>query len=265
MLVRVFGLGVIRTHSTRIVGCILTDYYEESIAPVVLGVQGLVDRVVVGFCDPCGLTGEIARSMGVLVVEGGFCECLDAALNFNPIFVLTFDDGEGINSEDVQRLLSPLETGDTDVVVGRNIGTSFSRCVFRAYSRDSVDFLVSNDGSFDQDDALMILEESGFRVLEVPLTDVMVNPVSWGFVNNVMDLDVFDRPMLLGLPGLFSILVGLVSLFWLYRIYFKTGTLNPSLLFLGGMTLILGILCIFTALILSALKNRRDETVIAYV
>lgn len=252
----------------RVVGCVLGGYDEEYTTSLILELRRFVDEVVI--CES-GYLSEFAGGKGATVLSGDFRECLVRALRFDPVFVVTVDGSGNSNPEDIPSLLAPLETGESDVVVGSFFRSNWLDCrgIFRAYSRDTVDFLVSYDGDFDHDDVLFIVEEAGLRVVHVPVTySEMVtggDNFDSGFVTNVLDMSVFDRPQLIGFPGLISILLGLISLGWLYYSYIKTNAINPSLVFLSAMTLILGMLCILTALILTSSKKKRDKVLESFV
>jgi len=189
---------------------IIPAYNEEgSIAKVVLGARRYVDQVVV--CDDGSndMTFMIARAIGARVVRHserlGKGEALRTlskeVMELSPEIIVALDADGQHDPDEIHKLVKPIETGESDVVVGsryvegakmaapfyRRFGlrlinflyrkvagvqTKDTQSGFRAYSRKAFEFLVQCDakGFGIEGEQLVLATKNGLRVMEVPVS-----------------------------------------------------------------------------------------------
>lgn len=213
--------------------------------------------------------------------------------------VLVILDGDGQhNPKDIPRLVKPLLDGEADIVIGSrflkggkkapvyrrlgqgilnimtNIGSgqksSDSQSGFRAYSAKALNELrLTEEGMSVSSEMQFAISKSGMKVAEVPV-DVSYwdkpkrNPVGHGLgvLSRVLVLFSLRQPLLLfGFPGLGLLAAGLVIGARVLSIYSSTHELAVGTA-LGTILLCLaGLLALFTALMLQAMKELiRRET-----
>jgi glycosyltransferase involved in cell wall biosynthesis len=207
--------------------------------------------------------------------------------------ILVILDGDGQHDpKDIPKLVKPLLDGEADIVIGsRFIGASkrppFFRRVgqhvltattnissgykvtdsqsgFRAYSAKALNALrLTEDGMSVSSEIQFAISKSGLRVTEVPIDVTYTGKAKrspWGHGINVLSrvLVLFSlrQPLLLfGLPGLALLGVGLALGARVLSIYGATQQLAVGNA-LGTVLLCLtGLLAIFTALMLQAIKE----------
>ena len=207
--------------------------------------------------------------------------------------VLVIVDGDGQHDpKDIPKLIKPLIDGEADVVIGSrflgqgkkppfyrrvgqrvlttvtNVGSgqkvSDSQSGFRAYSSKALNVLnLAEDGMSVSSEMQFAIGKSGLKVKEVPI-DVTYegqakrSPVEHGIgvLSRVLVLFSLRQPLLLfGLPGLALLVGGLVLGARVLAIYGNTRELAIG----NGMITILlclaGLLSLFTALMLQAMKE----------
>jgi glycosyltransferase involved in cell wall biosynthesis len=207
--------------------------------------------------------------------------------------VLVIIDGDGQHDpKDIPKLVKPLIDGEADVVIGSrflgqgkkppfyrrvgqrvlttvtNVGSgqkvSDSQSGFRAYSSKALNALnLAEDGMSVSSEMQFAIGKSGLKVKEVPI-DVTYegqakrSPVEHGIgvLSRVLVLFSLRQPLLLfGLPGLALLIGGLVLGARVLAIYGNTRELAIG----NGMITILlclaGLLSLFTALMLQAMKE----------
>ena len=207
--------------------------------------------------------------------------------------VLVIIDGDGQHDpKDIPKLVKPLIDGEADVVIGSrflgeskrppfyrrlglrvltaitNLGSgqriSDSQSGFRAYSSKALNALnLTEDGMSVSSEMQFAISKSGLKVAEVPI-DVSYfdkakrNPLGHGaeVLSRVLVLFSLRQPLLLfGLPGLALLVGGLVLGARVLAVYSNTQELAIG----NGMITILlclaGLLALFTALMLQAMKE----------
>ena len=207
--------------------------------------------------------------------------------------VLVIIDGDGQHDpKDIPKLVKPLIDGEADVVIGSrflgqgkkppfyrrvgqrvlttvtNVGSgqkvSDSQSGFRAYSAKALNALnLAEDGMSVSSEMQFAIGKSGLKVKEVPI-DVTYegqakrSPVEHGIgvLSRVLVLFSLRQPLLLfGLPGLALLIGGLLLGARVLAIYGNTRELAIG----NGMITILlclaGLLSLFTALMLQAMKE----------
>jgi len=207
--------------------------------------------------------------------------------------ILVILDGDGQhNPGDIPRLIKPLLEGEADVVVGsrfleggkkppfyRRLGQRFlttvtnvgsgqkvsdSQSGFRAYSAKALKGLnLAENGMAVSSEMQFAISKAGLKMAEVPI-DVSYfdrakrNPLGHGaeVLSRVLVLFSLRQPLLLfGLPGLALLVGGLVLGARVLAVYGNTHELAVG----NGMITILlclsGLLSLFTALMLQAMKE----------
>jgi glycosyltransferase involved in cell wall biosynthesis len=183
---------------------ILIPAYNEaaSIAGVIAEIRLHAQDAPIVVVDDCSddATGEIARRADARVLRlpmrlgawGAMQTGLRYALQQDWQRVVTIDSDGQHRPEDIGRLLSPLDNGTADVVIGacpervsaaRRIAWRYFRLLtgialeditsgFRAYNRAAIEILAAPDATLlDYQDVgvLLLLRRSGLRILEVPV------------------------------------------------------------------------------------------------
>jgi glycosyltransferase involved in cell wall biosynthesis len=207
--------------------------------------------------------------------------------------VLVIIDGDGQHDpRDIPRLIEPIIDGSADVVIGSrflgeskkppvmrrlgqhiltaitNLGSgqrsSDSQSGFRAYSSKALNELdLTEDGMSVSSEILFSISKNNLRIVEVPI-DVSYfgkakrNPVGHGFAvfSRVLVLFSLRQPLLLfGLPGLVILGAGLILGSRVLTIYNNTQALAVGNALITIMFCLAGLLALFAALMLQAIKE----------
>ncbi len=188
---------------------VIPAYNEEgSIARVILRARPYVDRVIVCDDGSTDMTFMIAKELGARVVRHGENQGKGEALRtlskeimeLGPDIIVTLD-GDGQHDPDqIPMLVKPIETGESDVVVGsryidgakmnaplyRRFGlrvinflykkvagvrTKDTQSGFRAYSQKAFKYMIACDakGYGIEGEQLVLAAKNGLRVMEVPI------------------------------------------------------------------------------------------------
>jgi glycosyltransferase involved in cell wall biosynthesis len=138
---------------------------------------------------------------------------------------------------------------------------------FRAYGRKALEGLeVSENGMGVSVEILMKARERGLRVMEVPIgcnyqgleKTSTHNPLRHGasIVMSIVKLVVEDKPMLfLGVPGIVSLLVGLLFGVWMLQIYAINKRIVTNIALASIAFTLLGFFAISTAITLYAITR----------
>jgi glycosyltransferase involved in cell wall biosynthesis len=224
--------------------------------------------------------------------------------------VLVILDGDGQHDPgDIPGLVEPLLSGKSDVVVGSrflgignkppifrrigqriltvatNVGSnqavSDSQSGFRAYSSKALKAMnLTEDGMSVSSEIQFAISESGLKLTEVPinvsyLEKAKRNPIGHGVsvLSRVVVLISLKQPLLLlGVPGFAFIVGGLYLGVRVLLRYDEFGQLAVGNAFGAVLLLLVGLLTIFTALMLQAMKElmrgevtRLNQETIRYV
>jgi len=194
---------------SRIVACIPALNREKTIASVVIQAMRFVDRVVVCDDGSADLTGEIARSLGAVVVRheknmgygAAIASLFREARRLDADIAVTLDGDGQHDPSQIPRLVEPLMSGEADFVIGsrflkgedaamvpgyRKVGLKLitslasnasyhgltdAQSGFRAYGRKFLEAVsVNEEGMGVSTEILLKAKENGFRVVEVPVT-----------------------------------------------------------------------------------------------
>jgi len=207
--------------------------------------------------------------------------------------VLVMLDGDGQHcADDIPELLQPVADGSADIVIGsrfktvksaipayRKVGqhgltwmTNFASGVhisdsqsgFRAFSAAALEQLSFSQGGFSLESEMQFLvREHQLRVVEVPIKVVYAerakrNPLRHGMqvLNGILQLVGQIRPLLFfGLTGVGVFLLGVALGLYIVDIYARTKTLAIGYGLITVMLCVVGMLLVFTGLILHSTRG----------
>ena len=213
--------------------------------------------------------------------------------------VLVILDGDGQHDpKDIPKLVKPLLNGEADIVVGSrflgggrktpfyrrigqrvlnsvtNLGSgqkiSDSQSGFRAYSAKALKELnLAENGMSVSSEIQFAISKSGLKVAEVPIDVSYIgktkrNPVGHGLsvLSRVLVLFSLRQPLLLfGVPGLAFLVAGLVLGARVLTIYGDTHKLAIGNALGTILLCLVGLLALFVALMLQAMKELLRERV----
>lgn len=191
-----------------IVACIPAFNEERSIGSVIVRTLKQVDRVIVCDDGSMDLTGEIAESMGAIVVRhernlgygAAIASLFEEARRVGSDVMVTLDADGQHNPDEISSLVEPILVGEADVVIGsrflregdsdlipeyRKYGLRFitgiscngsnsditdSQSGFRAYGKRALELLsLTEMGMGVSTEILLKVADNGLRVAEVPV------------------------------------------------------------------------------------------------
>lgn len=205
--------------------------------------------------------------------------------------VVALIDGDGQHlAEEITAVLEPVLRGEADVVVGSrylkenetpehrvvghramNLLTNVTSGVhltdsqsgFRAFSRKAIDSLSFSSSGFSVESEMQFLAgQNRLKTMEVPITiryldkpkrNVMVHGLM--VLNGVLKLIGQHRPLLFfGLPGMLSMLAGLILGLQVIEIYRTNQTLAQGYAMIVVLLCVVGIVSLFSGIILHSLR-----------
>jgi len=189
---------------------VIPAYNEESsIAKVILRTKRYVDEVIVCDDGSTDMTFMIAKALGAIVVRHGERRGKGEALRtlskevmeLGPDVIVTLDGDGQHDPDEIPMLLKPIETGESDMVVGsryvdggkmdaplyRRFGLRVinflyrkfggvhikdTQSGFRAYSHKAFEYLMQCNakGYGIEGEQLVLAAGNGLRVMEVPIS-----------------------------------------------------------------------------------------------
>lgn len=152
--------------------------------------------------------------------------------------------------------------------IGSGVKLTDTQSGFRAFSRRAIELLsFKQKGVGDVEGEMQfLLKENNLSVAEVPIASnydegAKRNPVVQGMrnLNAVLNLIAERRPLFFfGLSGLISVVLGLIAGARVLGVIATTGRLVIGTALISALLLIIGVLSIFTGLILNVLIRRRN-------
>ena len=181
---------------------------EKNIASIIVKLKKIVDTIIVCNDGSNDSTSEIAKNLGVIVIDhsknlgygAGIHSIFRKAKEINSDVLVTIDADGQHRIEDIKKVVEPIEKGEADLIIGsrfldttqkqipgyRKIGIKLitkvtnsslknkitdSQSGFRAYSKNVVSKLnVSDTGMGISTEILIKSSAHGFRIAEVPIT-----------------------------------------------------------------------------------------------
>lgn len=213
------------------------------------------------------------------------------AREMTPEAVVTLDGDGQQRCEEIPTLARPVLAGQADMVVGSrflavsgdlprwrifgqraltlvtNLSSGFnlsdSQSGFRAFSRQTIETVTFRSDGFSVESEMQFLaQKHGLKVVEVPITcryddSPKRNPFLHGaqVLNGILRLIGQHRPLLFfGMPGLATLLLGLLWGLWVVDIYRKSQTLAIGYALITVLLVLVGIFAIFTGIILHSIR-----------
>jgi len=286
---------------------IIPAYQEEvAIGSVVLKAKHHVDEVVVVDDGSTDRTAEIAALAGATVLRHetnrGKGTALRTALDYarmNGARAAVLLDGDGQhNPDDIPRILEPVLSGQSDLVIGlrhrgttrmplyRRIGkrvldyataasggglVTDSQSGFRALSRAAIESLTLTEDDFAVESEMLVeAKEKNLKVAEVPVAvryDVdgsTKGPVSHGFgvVDHILRIVAVRHPLLFfGISGFVLFAMGIVLGLIALNTYKTAPELAIGYSFLVVIFLIIGGLAMFAGVMLNVMPKVLERSV----
>ena len=214
------------------------------------------------------------------------------ALEFDPVVVVAMDGDWQHMPEELPKVAEPIINGEADLVVGSRylentsevpmkrvighwgftsvinmlsgVSVTDSQSGFRAFSKSATERISFGSAGFTVESEMQFLaNDHKLKVVEVPITIRYLDApkrsvVSQGLqvLNGILKLVSQHRPLLFfGVPGILSLVIGLVLGVAVMETYQADGTF-PGLLTLGAALLLInGTVATFTGIILHTLRG----------
>lgn len=202
--------------------------------------------------------------------------------------LVTFDADGQHRIEDIESVLKPIEEDIADIVIGsrfmgkdsevpkyRKVGiktitgltnaatglsVSDAQSGFRAYNKKTLTNVNPSDiGMGISTEILIKAKKMDLRIIEIPIVILYEgdtsthNPVSHGtsVILSTMKYVSIERPLVFyGIPGLILFSLGIIFSVWTLQIFSESRQIITNIALIGMGGLVLGMLCIMTAVIL---------------
>jgi len=215
------------------------------------------------------------------------------ARELNVDALVTFDADGQHRIEDIDEVLKPLIDDKADICIGsrflkngskipkyREIGIkmitgvtnastglkiSDSQSGFRSYNKKVLEKINPSDSGMGISTEILIKsKKENFRIMEVPIVvsyegnTSTHNPISHGtaVILSTMKFVSIERPLTFyGIPGIILFSVGIFFVIWTLDIFSESGRIITNIALIGIGGLVLGILCLMTAIILYSIVS----------
>jgi len=207
--------------------------------------------------------------------------------------LVTFDADGQHRIEDIKKVVKPIEDKIADIVIGsrflkngskipkyRKIGIktitgltnvvtgmkiSDSQSGFRAYNKKTLENINPSDfGMGISTEILIKAKKMNCRIIEIPIVvlyngDTSThNPISHGtsVIFSTMKYVSIEKPLsFYGIPGVILFSIGILFTVWMLNIYSISEEIITNIALIGIAGLILGSLCLMTAIILYSIVS----------
>lgn len=215
------------------------------------------------------------------------------AREMNPDILVTFDADGQHRTKDIHTVIQPIIDEEADIVVGsrflssdvkmpkyRKLGVktitnltnmyseiklSDSQSGFRAYNHKTLSEVFPTEKGMGISTEILIKANSKkLRIKEVPIKIMYEgktsthNPISHGFsvILSTIKFISTDHPLsFYGIPGLILLSIGVIFVVWVMQYYSEFGVFHPILLLIGIGFSLLGMMSLFTAIILFSIVH----------
>jgi glycosyltransferase involved in cell wall biosynthesis len=280
---------------------VVPAYNEERfIGSVVLKAALHAQTVIVIDDGSTDATADIALAAGAMVIRHSVNQGKGAALNtgfqqaqlLNPDVVVTLDaDGQHV-PEEIELVVSPVLSGNSDIVVGSRylephsdvpqhrvwghrffntvtrgvsgLDVTDSQSGFRAFSPKALTSLSFSSNSFSVESEMQLLAREHklivsevsitIHYLDAPKRSVIAQGLS--VLHGIMRLTGQYRPLFFfGVPGLVLLFIGVAAGLWVIDIYRSSHTLPIGYTVLSGMLTTVALLTLYTGVILHSVRG----------
>lgn len=275
---------------------------EKNIAAVILKLKKITDKIIVCNDGSNDSTGNIARELGAIVIDHaknmGYGASIKsiflAAREMKAGILVTFDADGQHRVEDIERLISPINDGKFDIVIGsrfldrnnsevpeyRKFGIKIitkvtnaslqdnltdSQSGLRAYSnRVLAELTLSESGMGVSTEILIKASNKGFKIGEVPIKILYggdtssQHPITHGasVLMSTLKFMSIDHPLkFYGIPGIVFSIIGIFFTMWSIQEYTQYGNFPLILAVLAIGTILLGFILVMNAILLYSLVN----------
>jgi glycosyltransferase involved in cell wall biosynthesis len=286
--------GKLMSESPRLKVIVAMPAHNEGkyIGSIVLQAKQYAGEVIVIDDGSTDSTSNVARLAGATVIKHGGTKGKGVASQRTPDVLILLDADSQHNPEEIPSFIKAISEG-FDLVIGsrkirryniplyRKVGQkvliyftnilsrrklSDTESGFRALSRKAISKMQPKESGFSIE-AEMISEASakGLKITEVPISAIYtkdgstLNPVRHGFgvLNRIMVMISEKRPLLFfSLCGGILIVVGLVAGVSIVQTYLISQVLATGTALISVLFITIGILSIFTGVILNVLVKR---------
>ncbi len=272
---------------------------EENIGGILRELKKITNSIIVCDDGSTDRTGELSNELGAIVITHEKNQGYGAAINsifqkaveIESDILVTFDADGQHRIEDIEKLISPIEKSNANIIIGsrflkneskvpnyRKIGIKVitgitnasinqkltdAQSGFRAYSKQVLTEIFPSDMGMGISTEILIKASSkGLKILEVPITILYSgntsthNPVSHGtsVILSTIKFTSIEHPLkFYGIPSLVFLTIGLVFTSWAIDYYIEIGRLNTNLTLVGAGTILIGIVLLITAILLFSL------------
>lgn len=202
--------------------------------------------------------------------------------------LVTFDADGQHRIEDIDSIIKPIEENKSDIVIGSRflennskipkyrkagiktitnitnaatgLDVSDSQSGFRSYNKNTLEKINPTDfGMGVSTEILIKAKKLNLKITEIPIVVLYEgdtsthNPVSHGtsVVLSTMKYVSIERPLLFyGIPGMILFSIGIFFSVWTLQIFSESRQIITNIALIGMGGLVLGTLCIMTAIIL---------------
>ena len=275
---------------------------EKNIAILITKLKKIADEIVVCNDGSTDLTSKIAEDLGATTINHEKNLGYGAAIRsiflkskeLNGDILVTFDADGQHRIEDVNKVISPIMSGESDLVIGsrfldksekeipqhRKVGIKVitkitnasiknkltdSQSGFRAYSKKVLTELNPSDAGMGISTEILIKASSkNFRISEVPIKitysgDTSThNPISQGssVIISTIKYTSIEHPLkFYGIPSLIFFIIGLSFTYAATQYYAEIGRLNTNLTIVAAGTVLIAVVLLITGILLYSLVS----------
>ena len=275
---------------------------EKNIASIITKLKGITETIIVCDDGSSDLTSAISENLGAIVIKHeknlGYGSAIKSiflkAKNLDCDILVTFDADGQHRIEDIEKVVTPIKNGDSDLVIGsrflddsekeipnyRKVGIkaitkltnasikkqlSDSQSGFRSYSKKVLNELNPSEvGMGISTEILIKASNKNFRISEVPIKILYDgktsthNPVSHGtsVIISTIKYTSIERPLLFyGIPSVIFLIIGLAFSYIAIQYYVEFGRLSTNLTIVGAVTVLIGTVLLITATLLFSLVS----------
>jgi len=262
----------------------------------------ITDKIIVCDDGSSDLTSKIAEGLGAIVIKHkknlGYGAAIRSiflkAKNLDCKILVTFDADGQHRVEDVNKVITPINNGKSDIVIGsrfldesekevpsyRKVGIKVitkitnasikkqltdSQSGFRAYSKKVLDELTPSElGMGISTEILIKASSKNFRISEVPIKIIYHgdtsthNPITHGssVIISTIKYTSLQRPLTFyGIPSVIFLLIGIVFSYLAIQYYVEIGRLSTNLTIVASAAVLIGIVLLITAVLLFSLVS----------